>query len=49
VPIGANDYALEWYRLDETEDDYAMSDFSVARDERILIPYIKAAMAIRPN
>jgi len=49
VPIGANDYALEWYSLNETEDDYAMKDFSIARDERILIPYVKAAMAIRPD
>jgi glucosylceramidase len=49
VPIGANDYALEWYSLNETEDDYAMRAFSIARDERILIPYIKAAMAVRPD
>jgi glucosylceramidase len=49
VPIGANDYALEWYSLNETEDDFAMKDFSIARDERILIPYVKAAMAIRPD
>ena len=49
VPIGANDYALEWYSLDETEDDFALKDFSIARDERTLIPYVKAAMAIRPD
>jgi glucosylceramidase len=49
VPIGANDYALEWYSLNETEDDYAMRAFSIARDERTLIPYIKAAMAVRPD
>ena len=49
VPMGANDYALEWYSLDETEDDFAMRDFSIARDERTLIPYIKAAMAVRPD
>ena len=49
VPIGANDYALEWYSLDETGDDFALKDFSIARDERTLIPYVKAAMAIRPD
>ena len=49
VPMGANDYALEWYSLNETDDDFAMKDFSIARDERILIPYINSAMAIRPD
>ncbi len=49
VPIGANDYALQWYSLDETDEDYALRDFSIARDERILIPYVKAAMAWRPD
>ena len=39
MPIGANDYALEWYSLDETEDDFAMKDFSIARDERILMKH----------
>jgi len=38
------------YSLNETEDDFAMKDFSIARDERILIPYIKAAMrSARPE
>jgi glucosylceramidase len=49
VPIGANDYALEWYSLNETEDDFAMKDFSIARDERTLIPYVRSAMSVRPD
>ena len=49
VPIGASDYALEWYSLNETEDDFAMKDFSIARDERTLIPYVKSAMSVRPD
>ena len=32
IPIGASDYALERYTLDETTDDTALADFSIARD-----------------
>lgn len=45
TPIGASDYAMDWYSLAETPEDYALKDFSIARDRRHLIPYIKAAMA----
>ena len=47
--IGANDFALEWYSLDETPGDYAMTNFSIERDRRILIPFMKAAMAYQPK
>ncbi|HTQ06663.1 MAG TPA: glycoside hydrolase family 30 protein [Polyangiaceae bacterium] len=49
IPMGASDYAMSWYTLDDTAGDYAMNDFSIARDEQKLIPYIKAALAIRPD
>ena len=49
TPIGASDYAVDLYSLDETPGDYAMRDFSVARDRKLLIPYLKAALAIRPD
>ena len=49
VGIGANDFALEWYSLDETPGDYAMDKFSIDRDRSILIPYIKAAMQVKPG
>ncbi len=49
LPIGASDYALEWYSHDEYADDLTMSKFSISRDEIYLIPYIKAAQAIQPN
>ncbi len=48
MPIGANDYAAAWYSLDETPDDFALTDFSLDRDRGCLIPYIKAAMAWQP-
>ena len=47
--IGANDFALEWYSLDETPGDYAMTNFSLERDRKILIPFMKAAMEYQPK
>jgi glucosylceramidase len=49
IPIGASDYALERYTLDETADDASLADFSIARDVQTLIPYVKAAQAARAN
>jgi len=48
APIGANDFSLGWYSLDETPGDYAMEHFSIARDRQDLIPFIKAAMKYQP-
>jgi len=49
MPIGANDYAVDWYSLNETAWDYGMHHFSIARDRLRLIPYIKEAQSIRPD
>jgi glucosylceramidase len=49
VPIGANDYALDRYTLNETPGDYEMKHFSIERDRRHLIPYIKEAMSFQPK
>jgi glucosylceramidase len=49
VPIGASDFALDGYSLDDTAGDVELKDFSFARDEKNLIPYIKAAMEVRPS
>ena len=47
IPIGASDFALNRYTLNETENDYRMENFSIARDKERLIPYIRAAKKIR--
>lgn len=49
MPIGANDYAVDWYSHNETSGDYAMEYFSIERDKQRLIPYIKAAQKILPD
>lgn len=49
MPIGANDYAVNWYSFDETPDDFEMNNFSVERDRLRLIPYIKSALNYNPE
>lgn len=48
VPIGASDFATNGYSLDDAPGDLELEHFSIARDEQLLLPYIKAAMAVRP-
>jgi len=49
IPIGASDYAMDRYTLNDNSGDTSMSKFSIDRDRMRLIPYIKAAMALRPD
>lgn len=49
VPMGASDYALSWYSLNENAGDYAMEQFDIARDKDCLIPYIKSALSRCPD
>lgn len=49
LPIGASDYALEWYSHNETDDDIDMAHFSIERDRKYLIPYIKEALKRNPD
>lgn len=49
IPIGSSDYALNRYSLNESAGDTTMEDFSIARDQMDLIPYIHAAQAIKPD
>jgi glucosylceramidase len=49
LPIGASDYAMDRYTLNDTPGDYQMASFSIDRDRQRLIPYIKAALAVKPN
>jgi len=49
TPIGANDFATEAYSYDETDGDFALRDFSIAHDEKTLVPFIQAAMRYQPK
>lgn len=49
LPLGASDYSMSWYTLDETAGDYTMDKFSIARDKEKLIPFIKEALKTKPD
>lgn len=49
IPIGASDFALDAYSLADTPGDLELKHFSIARDQKHLIPYIRAAMQVRPT
>ena len=49
IPIGASDYAMDRYTLDETPGDTTLASFSIDRDMQKLIPYVKAAQAVKSN
>ncbi len=49
IPIGATDYAMSRYTLDETADDTSLASFSIERDLEKLIPFVKAAQAVSGN
>ncbi len=52
IPIGASDYAMDRYTDDEVpagSTDPTLASFSIERDKAKLIPFIKAAQAVRPN
>ena len=50
LPLGASDYAMDRYTLDDTTGnapDPTMDHFSIERDKLRLIPFIKAAQAVK--
>ena len=52
IPMGASDYSMDRYSLDEVpagQTDTAMASFSITRDEQKLIPFVKAAQAVKSD
>jgi glucosylceramidase len=49
IPMGASDYAIARYTDDEGGADTAMANFNTTQDENYLIPYIKAALAVKSD
>jgi glucosylceramidase len=47
--IGASDFGLNAYSYSETEGDYSMSKFSIERDYKYVLPFIKSALVINPK
>jgi glucosylceramidase len=49
MPIGSSDYGLDYYSFNDSAGDYKMKYFSIERDKKCMIPYIKAAMKYQPE
>lgn len=49
TPMGASDFALDAYSLDDVAGDFQMEHFSIERDKTRLIPYIKEALKVKPG
>ena len=49
IPLGANDFARDWYSFNETPNDFEMRNFSIERDTEVMIPYVKAALKCNPD
>jgi glucosylceramidase len=49
MPVGANDFARDWYSYDETPGDFDLQHFSTANDRETLIPFIRAAKRHQPR
>ena len=49
MPLGANDFSVDYYSYDEVPGDLALEHFSIDRDRQRLIPFIRAARAVNPT
>ena len=49
MPLGANDFSLDFYSYDETDGDFDLKDFSIDHDRQTLLPFVKSALAIKPD
>lgn len=49
LTIGSSDYSAELYSYDDVEFDTELSHFSIAHDEKYVIPIIKQILEIKPE
>ncbi|KAA3661358.1 MAG: hypothetical protein DWQ10_04705, partial [Calditrichaeota bacterium] len=47
--IGASDFGIDAYSYSMVADDYAQKHFSIERDKKYVLPYIKSAFAGNPD
>ena len=48
MPVGANDFSVDWYSYDEVPNDFDLKHFSISRDLENLVPFIKSALQYQP-
>ena len=49
MPLGANDFSIDYYSYDQVDGDFALEHFSIDHDRVTLIPFIKAAQEVNPD
>lgn len=49
MPVGANDFSIDWYSYNETDKDFEMKNFSIENDKKTLIPFINSALKYQPS
>ena len=47
--IGASDFGMNTYSYSNESNDFEMKHFSIDRDKKYVLPYIKSAFAINPD
>jgi len=48
MPVGANDFSLDWYSYDEVPGDFALDHFSISKDLETLVLFIYNALKYQP-
>jgi len=48
MPVGANDFSVDWYSYDEVPGDFDLKCFSISKDLETLVPFIKNALKYQP-
>ncbi|WP_461224643.1 glycoside hydrolase family 30 protein [Lacticaseibacillus suihuaensis] len=49
LPVGASDYAVDWYSHDDVRGDYDLAHFNIDRDHQWLLPYIQEGLRRNPQ
>lgn len=49
MPLGSNDFSLDYYSYDDMDGDFDLAHFSIEHDESTLLPFIRAAKAQNPD
>ena len=49
IPLGASDFALDWFTYDDEGLNEDLSSFSIDRDRMYVIPLLKEALRINPD
>ena len=49
MPLGSNDFSIDYYSYDDVDGDLALEHFSIDHDRATLLPFIRAAKAVNPS